>query len=183
MVKKHKRYAGKTEERRKDWGEVFGKRMERTGKGMGKDWWFRTFGLIGPLIGSIFGIVCLSIGIWLLNLVNAPLASTFISSLSHILLANLHWFFLIILFFGYNDYFSRIYFKKYWMVSPIVNSVRIIIVIWVLLWILSLVNSNIGSSLLVSVSNSIYANLLIIFLVFAVLGYVFLIIKKSIVGS
>jgi len=163
--------------------ENFGKRMERKGKKWEKkhhDWWFRTFGFIGPIIGSIFGLVFLGFGIWVLNLVNLPLRSSFILVLSNFLFRNLHWFFGAFLFFGYSDYFSKRFSKTYCMVSPIVSSIGIIFVIWISIWILNSINTFAGSSVIASVSNFLYVNLSGIFVVFLVLGYAVTFIKKFI---
>jgi hypothetical protein len=200
-----KRYAGKTEEEWRDWGEKFGKRMEKRGKEFGeemenlserisehferrgkewaeecKDWWFGTLGFIGPLIGSIFGVVCLAFGVWVLKFINLPLNSSFISSLSNFILTNLHWFFAIFLFFGYNDYFSKRYPKTYWIISPFTNSIGVIFVVWIAVWILNLINKFTDSAVISFVSNFLYLNLLRIFFVFLVLGYTIIFIKKFI---
>lgn len=207
MVKKPKRnvkrHANKTEDEWRDWGDKFGKRMNKRGKEFGeemrdlgerlgkkmerrskkwekewKDWWFTTFGFIGPLIGSVFGIICLSVGILALNLINLPLESNFISGVSNFLFKNLHWFFTAFLFFGYTDYFSKRFSETYWIVSPIVTSVGVVIVIWISVWILNLINAYVSSSIITSLSNFLYVNLLGIFFLLLVFGYALVVIKK-----
>jgi hypothetical protein len=169
-----------------DLGERFGKRMEHKGKeweGEWKGWWFRTFGLIGPLIGSIFGIAFIAVGIWLLNVVNLPVKNSFISLLSTFLSANLHWFFVAFLFFGYSDYFSKRFPRIYWMVSPIVTGIGVVVFVWVSLLILDLINIPVHSSLIMLFSNFLYENLLGIFILFVVLGYMIVFIKKLFMHS
>lgn len=203
-----KKYAGKTEEEWRDWGEKFGKRMEQRGREFGeemedlgerfgkhfehrakewkkecRDWWFFSFGFIGPLIGSIFGIICLAFGIWILKFVNLPLNSNFISALSNFFITKMHWFFAFFLFFGYSDYFNKRYQKTFWLVSPVFNSVGIVIVIWVVTWLLNLINGFINSSAISFVSRFLYLNLTGIFFVFLVLGYAIVFIKKFITYS
>lgn len=191
------------EEEWKDWGEKFGKRMEKRGKDFAeemqdlgerfgrrmdrrdKEWkyrWFGVFGFIGPLIGSILGLVFLGILIWLLKFINLPLNSSFISSVSNFLFVNLHWFFAVFLFFGYSDYFSKRFHTTFWIVSPITTSIGTIIVIWISTWVLNLINASVQSSLIASVSNFLRANLLSLFIIFLVLGYVIVIIKKLIMS-
>lgn len=191
------------EEEWKDWGEKFGKRMEKRGKDFAeemqdlgerfgrrmdrrdKEWkyrWFGVFGFIGPLIGSILGVVFLGILIWLLKFINLPLNSSFISSVSNFLFVNLHWFFAVFLFFGYSDYFSKRFHITFWIVSPITTSIGTIIVIWISTWVLNLINASVQSSLIASVSNFLRANLLSLFIIFLVLGYVIVIIKKLIMS-
>ena len=196
VKRKVKKYAGKTEKEWRDWGEKFGKRMdqrakefaeevedlgERFGKRM-EGWWFRTFGFIGPLIGSIFGLICLAVGIWVLNMINLPLRSSFILAVSNFLFTNLHLFFGVFLFFGYSDYFSKRYPKTYWMISPITTSIGIVIVIWISVWILNSINTYIGSSVIESLSNFLYVNVWGIFVLFLVLGYAFAFIKRLIIN-
>jgi len=205
--KKVKKYAGKTEEEWRNWGEKFGKNMEKRGKEFGKemeefgerfgkhmehrakkwekewrDWWFISFGFIGPLVGSIIGIVFLSFGILVLRFINLPLDSGFISGLSTFILAKLHWFFAAFLFFGYSDYFSRRYSKTYWVVSPLINSIGAVFVIWVGTWILTIINNYAQSSLLAAVSNVLYENLVGIFFLFLIFGYIVVIVKKMFMG-
>jgi len=203
-----KKYAGKTEEEWRDWGEKFGKRMEKRGKEFGeemedlgerigkrfenrtkkldkecRDWWFFSFGFIGPLIGSIIGIIFLALGLWVLKFVNLPLNSTFITSLSDFIMTKMHWFFAFFLFFGYSDYFSKRYQKTFWIVSPIFNSIGIVIVIWVVTWLLNLINNFANSSVISFVSKFLYLNLSGIFFVFFVLGYAMVFIKKIIIHT
>ena len=163
--------------------ENFSKRMERKGKKWEKkyrDWWFRNFGFIGPIIGSIFRLVFLGLGIWMLNLINLALRSSFILAISNFLFRNLHWFFGVFLFFGYSEYFSKRFPKTYCIFSPIVISIGIIFVIWVSIWILNAINTFAGSSVIASVSNFLYVNLSGMFVLFLVLGYAVKFIKKFI---
>jgi hypothetical protein len=199
-----KKYAGKTEEEWRDWGEKFGKRMEKGSKEFAeeiedlgdrfekyleqrdkklkKEWWFISFGFIGPLLGSIFGIVLLALGILALNIINLPLRSIFIASVSNFLLANLYWFFGAFLFFGYSNYFSKRYPKSFWMIEPITTSISITVLAWFTILVLSLINVSVGSTFIASVSNFLYTNLLGIFVVFLVLGYIIVIIKKLVLN-
>ncbi len=197
-----KRARGVSAKRRRDWGYGFGEEMDRRGKEFAeeeerfgerfgrrfeygarewerREWWFRTFGVIGPLIGSIFGIVCLAIGILFLNLVNLVLGSIFISAISGFLLANLGLFFLIFLFFGYSDYLHKLYPREYWLISPIITGAGVVIALWIIAWILNLINISLGSSTVASIVNFLYINLLGIFIIIVILGYVFAIIARS----
>ena len=200
--KKIKRYTTEV------WGENFGKFMEKRGKEFGeeigelgkrfgknfedegkklekewKGWWFRTFGLIGPLVGSIFGIVFLAIGIVVLNLINMFLGSSFISLVSNFIFRNLYFFFAVLLFFGYSDYLSKRFPKTFWIAKPMTTSLGIALVIWISIWILSLVNIYVGSRLITSLTNFLYLNMWGVFFVFLVFGYALIAIKKIIMDS
>lgn len=203
--RKVKRYYGKTEKEWRDWGEMFGKFMEQRGKEFGEDigdlgrrlenkfelrskelekdmhdWWFKTFGFIGPLMGSIIGIVFISFGVLALNIINVPLGSSFISAVSNFLFRNLSWFFAFFLFFGYTDYFSKRFPRTYWIASPIAASIGIIITIWIAIWLLNLINVYSHSTLISFLSNFLFTNLGAIFVVTLVLGYVIIFIKAII---
>ena len=166
-----------------DIGKKFGIHVEKKTKKWEKeeyDWWFRTFGLIGPLFGSILSIIFLAFVIWMLGLINLPLGSGFISIISEFLFKNLHFFFAAFLFFGYSDYLSKKYSKTYWIISPIVTGIGIIIIIWIGIWILNLINSYAGIGLITSLTQFLSLNLGAIFFIFLVLGYLIVIIKKMI---
>lgn len=182
-----------------DWGENFGKWMEKRGKEFGKEmedagesfgkhmerhhkewkcFWFDSFGFIGPIIGSIIGIAFLAFGIWILNLINLHLVNIFILLLSTFLLTNIHWFFLASLFFGYSTYFSRRYPKTYWLFSPIVIGLRVVFILWVLTSIFMLVSVYSNVNILEAFSRFFYENLWTAFILIVFIGYVFEFIKK-----
>jgi len=198
---RRRRYRDMTEEEWKGWGEKFGKRMEKRSKDFGeeigqlgekfgkhmdqrgkgyKNWWLSTFGFIGPLVVSIFGIVFLGVGIFALNLINLYLGSTLISAISNFLFTNLYIFFAIFIFSNYRDYFSKRYRETFWIVSPITISISVIIGLWIFGWIINLVNTVPQNQILASISNFLFTNLFPILAVFIVLGYVIVIIRKMI---
>ena len=43
---------------------------------------FQTLGFVGPILGSVFGLIMLIIGIFILNFLNTILGSAFVSSVS-----------------------------------------------------------------------------------------------------
>jgi hypothetical protein len=174
-------------------GKEFGKSMEEMGgrirehvkshrgewrewrrerRGRLHDWWFGTFGLIAPLLGSVFGIVLLLLGILALNIINLSARSYFVYAVSAFLFSNLYLFFAVSLLMGYGKYFSRRY-GVFWIVSPFIKSIGITFVIWIAIFVLDLINVYSGSSFIAAVSNFLRVNLLGIFVVLVVLGYVF----------
>ena len=199
ISKKKKIYAGKTErewrnmgaefgkhldrgsrsfsEGMEKWGEDFGKRMEERGKKM-ESWWIITFGFIGPLLGSIINIIFIAIAIVILNFINSFTLNTFIFLLSNFLSIYIYWFFLASLFFGYCNYLSIKYHKRYWLISPIVNSLNIIFVIWIIASIFNIIGIYINSAGITAFSNFVLVSLLALLSIFIVLGYVFGISKK-----
>jgi hypothetical protein len=194
-----KRYAGKTEREWRDsgaefgkgidkgsksfsegmkrWGEDFGRRMEERNKKM-ESRWISTFGLIGPLLGSIFSIIFIAIGLWILNFINSFVLNVFISMLSSFFFTKIYWFFLASLFFGYCNYLSLRHPKNWWLVSPVVNSLNIVFVIWILASIFNLIGTFTSSIAITSFSNFVLVSLLALLSIFIVIGYVFEIVKK-----
>lgn len=142
------------------------------------EWHFRMFGPIGPLFGSAAGIIFVAIGICILNFINMPLGSSFISSVSNFLFSNLHWFFLVSLFFGYNDYFSKGFPKNYWIISPFMTGIGIAIVAWVLGWVFGVVSNYTDASIFPQLSSFLGESLWAIFVLVAVLGYVIVFVQK-----
>ena len=159
------------------WGEEFGKRMEERGRKM-ENWWIAKFGFIGPLLGSIINIIFISLTIVILNFINYLSFNTFIFLLSNFFSMNIYWFFLASLFFGYCNYLSIKYHKKYWLISPIVNSLHIIFVIWIIASIFNIIGIYTNSAGVTAFSNFVLVSLLALFSIFVVLGYIFEISKK-----
>jgi len=200
-----KKYAGKTREEWRNWGERFGKRLEIGGRNVEEELeklsrdlrqemkrkgkrievkcktvFLGTFGLIGPLIGSVFGLILLALGIWFLNLINVNLHNEFILLLSAFLSTNLPWFFGAMLFFSYSKYFARGYPEIYWLFSPLVTSVGLVIFVWIIAWMLNIINLFTHNATVESASFFLYENLLKIFILFLVLAYVIMIVWKSV---
>ena len=145
---------------------------ERRGK------WFRTFGLMSPLVGSIFGIIFLAFGLWVLSFINLSLESVFISDISSFFFANLHWLFAAFLFFGYSNYFSMKFPKTYWLVSPIIGGLGAVFVLWVSASVLKIINVYASSNFIAILSGFVYGNLWGIFFALVVFGYAVILFRK-----
>ncbi|MFA5357845.1 MAG: hypothetical protein WC308_02885 [archaeon] len=169
-----------------NWGRQFEERMERKSerfeekmrhrfdrKKAKRFYLWSPFGLLGPVIGSIIGIIVLVIGIFLLNFFNIFVGSTFISAFSSFLSGNIQWFFLISLFFGYGKYVSRLVYPIGWLLSPLLGSAGFTFALWIIAEILKATNVSAQISFIGSASNFIINNLLPIFLVLLVLSYGF----------
>lgn len=159
-------------------GEKFGKRMEKRGEEW-DTWFHRTFGIVGPLISGIFGIIILSLIVWLISFVNLGVGSVFLSNVNAFLLANLGLFFLIFLFFSYTSYFSRASPKAYRSFSPIVVAIGITITFWIAMQAMDISNLSLNIPWFSTVTFYIGANLPYIFLFFLFIGYLVLAIKVT----
>jgi len=188
--RKRKEFYEWTDEDWKEWGQEFGKRMENWGENFGKrmehrrrekEWkerWFWPWGILGPLLGSVFGIIGLVILVWILKFINLPLNNNFISALATFLLDNRYWFFAASLFFSYNHYFSWRFRKTYWIVSPITTSISIVIALWIAILIINFVNTFTAIKALTYASSILFSAMIVLFVLFIVLGYIGIIFKK-----
>jgi phage shock protein C len=159
-------------------GEKFGKRMEYRGREW-ESWFHRTFGIVGPFISGILGLVIFSLLIWLVSLVNVWIDSTFLSDMNIFLFANIGLFFLIFLFFSYTSYFSKAYPRSYRPLSPVVVAIGITIGFWIAMQAIDISNLSLGIPALSAITFYIGTNLNFIFLFFAILGYLILAIKVT----
>ncbi len=165
-------------------GKRFSVQLEREAKKWEKEeseWWFRTFGFMGPIIGSVFGLVFILFGVWILNFINLPLKNSFITAISSFIFTNIHWFFAIFIFFGYSTYLSKKLPKTYWIISPFIQIVGAIFIIWISIWFLNIINVYANNNVIAHISNFLYLNLWEIFLFLLILGY-FIIFTKRILN-
>jgi phage shock protein C len=159
-------------------GEKFGRRMEH--KGQEWDSWFHnTFGLVGPLISSIFGLLILALVVWAVTMVNLPIGSSFMANIGMFLVSNMGLFFLIFLFFSYTSYLSRVSPRGYLPFSPIAVAAGITMALWMVTEVLSIANLSLGISLFTEITSFTQRNLAWIFGFFLVLGYVIFSVKMA----
>ncbi len=159
-------------------GEKFEKSVDRESEKC-EDWFHRTFGLIGPLISGIFGLLILALCIWLLAFMNLQIGSNILSGIHLFLLTNTGLFFLIFLFFSYTSYFSRVYSKSYTPFSPIVTAFSITIGFWVVARAINIVGLYERAFVFSNIAFHIEKNLFWIFWFFLLLGYFVFLIKIS----
>jgi len=126
------------EQRMEDFGEEIGNIGERFGceaEKQGKRFERKarsTFGVFGPLISSIFGVVVLTIGLWLLGFVALASGMNVLHGIRSFFLANLGLFFILFLAFNYAEYFSKIWPRAYRPFSPLVTAAGIVVAVWVI---------------------------------------------------
>jgi phage shock protein PspC (stress-responsive transcriptional regulator) len=157
-------------------GEKLGAHMERKGDECNA-WFHRTFGLAGPLISSIFGLIILVLAVWALSFVNIPIGSQFLSNIYMFLVLNMGLFFLIFLFFSYTSYFSKTSPRSYMLFSPLVTTIGIAIGLWIVSRAIEISNISVGSQTLADISLFLDRNLAIIFVFILIIGYILLSIK------
>jgi len=157
-------------------GREFGDRMEKKGEAW-DSWFHRTFGVVGPVISSIFAIIIFALGIWVLGLVNLPIGSAFLSNVSSFFTQNMGLFFLIFLFFSYASYFSRASPRCCSPISPIITAVGIIVGLWIAVNAINIANISLGIPVLSSAASYLGKSLFWIFWLVLFIGYLVFLIK------
>jgi phage shock protein PspC (stress-responsive transcriptional regulator) len=161
--------------------EALGKKIEHKG-GEWNTWFRRTFGVAGPLISSIFGIIVLAASVWALRFVNFFINNAIVAGIHNFLFMNIGWFFLIFIFFSYSGYLSRAHPKVWKPVSPFSAAVGIGVGLWILVNAINVVNYFVSSSILHVVSFQISNYTLAISSLALVIGYVLLLVRGEEVG-
>lgn len=177
QARKKREYGRSFEERMEDfgeevedWGERFGERAEGFGKGMERRW-HSAFGFFGPLVGAIFGAICLVVGIWALGFIASRLHSEFLLAMRGFFLENIALFFALFLFFNYAEYFEKWHRRAYLPFKPLVQAARIVAVVWVIASILIATGSPFGLALFSPFAQFAMEKLAWIFIFFALIGY------------
>jgi phage shock protein C len=118
-----------------DLRERFGRRMERHGKrwerrGEWDSWFRRTFGVVGPLISSVFGVIIFALFAWIIGFVNNNLNIMLLANIQSFMNTNMGLFFLIFMFFSYTSYLCKVSPRAYRLISPITIAASITIALW-----------------------------------------------------
>lgn len=160
-------------------GERFGSHSERKGKDM-ESWSHRTFGVVGPLLSSVFGVIVLALFLWVLNMINIPLGVGLLQNIHAFLAVHIGWFFLLFIFFSYTSYMSKASPYVYRPLSPIVSAAGITVAVWVMASAVRVVNISIGSGTLTSISAFLEGSLGVIFYALIIIGYLILIFSGAV---
>ena len=172
-------------------GERIGKRFDERHKTDGRrqespsgqkwreNWWHRTFGLVGPFVSSVFGLVIIALGIWLINFVNLPISSGFLIGITSFLTVNIGLLFLLFLFFSYTSYFSRHHSMGYRPFMPLAIAVSITAALWLVMNAVTIANISFGYDILAVTAFWMGRLLPVIFGLSVFIGYLALVIKIS----
>lgn len=162
----------------------FGEEVERIGRHLEREaeageksiarHWHSTFGFLGPLVTSIFGIVLFIVFLWFLGFFAFATNIAFLLSVRYFLASNLGVFFLLFLAFGYANYFHRANPMAYRPLWPIVAAAKFTAAIWVIASII--VFSGIGCGMPLFGDAAVFALnwLFWLFVFIAALGYLVL---------
>lgn len=155
--------------------KTVGDELEAKGKQM-EGWYHRTFGVLGPLISSIIGIIILGAIIWIFLLLGTKTNSAAFSNLSSFLLAHIALLFGVSLLFSYTEYGNKIYPKYFRWVTPITTAAGIVVAFWLVINILYILVPDLELPIITSAAATILTNLVIIFLCIVIVGYIALLL-------
>ncbi len=158
--------------------KTVGEELDTKGKQM-EGWYHRTFGVLGPLISSIIGIIILGAIIWILLLLGTKTNGTVFSELSSFLRAHIALLFGFSLLFSYTEYGNKVYPKYFRWVNPITTAAGIVVALWLVINILYILMPDLQIPFLTPVATAILTNMVIVFLCIVIVGYVVLLLLIS----
>lgn len=167
-----------------DFGEKFSEGVGEKAKSLRRDyeeWWFRVFGVMGPFVRSLLALIWLFGTVLALNIMNVGLQSRLVRIISNFLYDNSPTLFVLFLFFSFSEYVRIKYFKFFWTVSPAVNSVSATFIFWLIASFLDISNVYLMNETVSSISKLLYNNLGQIFLLFLIVGYFVLLVRKLVI--
>jgi hypothetical protein len=135
-------------------------RRIKTGDMTYDNWFYRTFGVIGPLFSSVFGLLVVLFFVWILENSALFLGSNILFALHDFIYENLESLFVMILFFSYASYFSRHYPKVYLSLSPLIKAISATIFLWIVAGTIGAINVYKGNDILNTIVVFINSSLL-----------------------
>jgi len=138
-------------------------------------WWHDTFGVAGPLISSLIGLLSLIIAILLMDYFGTLLEFGFVSDIVIFLQENLTLFFGLMVFISYTTFYSRFNPGEFSWVLPVSSALSIMITVWVLVNVFTIVNIYWEVSFIDRLTNFFTEDILLaIFAIIIVIGYLFM---------
>ncbi|MCX6771940.1 MAG: hypothetical protein NTX79_07845 [Candidatus Micrarchaeota archaeon] len=139
------------------------------------NWWFlplEIMGMIGPLIGAVVSLIVTIICLWIVRLVNIVLQSQLAALMIEAVDWNIAWFFVVPLVIGYCQYFARRFYAGYLVCMPIGNAAGFAFSTWIIAWVFRAVGTLSSIAFLYQIGAGLRENLLLIFALVLLLGYV-----------
>lgn len=159
-------------------GDKFEKEIEKTGERFEKKY-TGTFGILGPLIWSLIGLLAIGIVIWAFNNLGNAISSPMFINIGDFLLEYIGIFFFLLLFFNYSSYLLKRYGENLRYVSPLITALAVSIWAWILSEILLILNENLGISELDNLVNLVQSNIYLLFMFVLVFGYIIMILNEG----
>ena len=164
------------EERMEDLGDRLSEDVERFESGV-RSRYKSPFGLAGPFLWSLVGLIILGVLIWILNWLGGRIPAPAFTTVADFILDHIGIFFLLLLLFNYFSYLSKLSPRKSRYISPVFKSLSLTIWIWIIARLILLMEPDIY---LIDRSISfIIENLLTIFVLLMILFYLVLMTNED----
>jgi len=175
MARVGKKAGKKIEQTAKRFGKEtqdIGKRLERATERASsrvENWHDRTFGILGPLISSLFCLIVLRFIVVGLRI--GAEETPILGDISDILLDYLLIIFIVLLVSSYSSYIQKKY-KAYRWISPVIAAILIVVVSLIIVNIISVVGTSIGEPELANAEKEFREKyMLMIFVIVLLIGY------------
>ena len=139
------------------------------------NWWFlplEVLGLLGPLIGAVVSIIITIACLWAVKAANVIFQSELLSLMIGAVDRNIAWFFISPLVIGYCQHFAKRFYAGYLICLPLGNAVSFAFSMWIAAWVFRTIGALAGVALLSQIGAGVRENLLLVFALVLLLGYV-----------
>jgi hypothetical protein len=169
------RAAQRIQENSQDFGKHVEHRIDHTSKSM-ENWYDRTFGVLGPLLGSFIFLIILRLAVEITRISGDDLPE--MSAIVAAILPYLLPLFCITLLSNYTTYFAR---KSYQfrIFSPLLHSIAFVLILWVVAQILRTLQTTLLMTDLGTAATDIEHVLPTVFVFVLLIGYVVLAVTMS----
>lgn len=152
-------------------GKRISERFDQKGKQM-ETWFQRTFGIIGPMLSSIAGLIVLGIIIWIFAFIGMETGNTIFTDISDLFLTSIIWLFTASLLMSYTEYGNRKAPDAFKWLTPLTTAIGLTILFWVLANIFLILGKNIDIFFFPMIAGFVNNNIIAILFLFIVLGYI-----------
>jgi len=160
----------KIEKTAEEVGKQVEKSVEQAGKGFGS-WYYRTFGVFGPLVSSFLGLIILRFIIEILSLSSTEV--TVLGVISEFLYDYILLFFILMLLSSYNSYFYRHYKRQFRWFYPVFSAIGFGVFLWLAAKILLILDTSLDIPILASIASFIETYLVLISIFVLLIGYIY----------
>ena len=135
------------------------------------------FGLLGPFISALIGVLILCLIVWGMEYVNVWMGSALLADIHVFLTTNMSLLFLLMVLSSYNTYLSEAYPKTYQLLSPVATAIGVAVSLWLLVVVMNISNHYVGIDMLSTLSFYIENSIYIVFWMVILVGYLVLLSK------
>ena len=155
-------------------GHHIERRIDRASKGF-DSWYNRTFGIFGPLLSSLVGLIILRLVVEVFRIQSHIVPV--LGDVGNALYSYIALIFIMMVLSSYTTYIARRY-KPFRWVSPILSAIVVTVILWVVEQIL-LVNHGYGDESIAEAASIIGTYLPTIFVFVVVVGYVVQVMRTT----